>query len=308
MKETLQQLQEKVARKEHLRATLPDLYTQKRELLPRVDELYGQRAKEQREVDRLEGRSLANFFYRVVGKMDEKLNKEQIEAYAAAVRYDAAKRELEQVEELIAAREAELRELANCEMQYQQALTQRTEELKAAGGTKGERILTLEQQLMEIESEHRELQEALSAGNSALSAADRVRTELNEAKGWSDFDLFGGGIIVDMVKHDHMDRAQEEVETLQLLLRRFKTELADVTIYADIQVGLDGFTRFADHFFDGFFMDWTVREQIKDAQAQVEDTYSRIDRVLQRLEAMEAAAESRRKQVQKELDELVMQS
>ena len=308
MNETLQQLHEKVTRKQHLEVTLADLREQRRELLPRVDELYGQRAKEQRDVDRLEGRSLANFFYRVVGKMDEKLNQEQVEAYAAAVRYDAAKRELEDVEDAIARREAELRELEGCEARYALALSKRTEELKAAGGAKAGEITALEGQLMDIESQRRELREAIFAGNSALMAAERVRAELAEADSWSTFDILGGGIIAGAIKHEHMDNAQNEVETLQLLLRRFKTELADVTIQADIQIRMDDFTRFADHFFDGLFVDWTVAEQIKTAQGELERTYERIGQVQDRLGAMEESLERRRVQVQGELDALVVRA
>ena len=308
MNETLQQLHEKVTRKQHLEVTLADLREQRRELLPRVDELYGQRAKEQRDVDRLEGRSLANFFYRVVGKMDEKLNQEQVEAYAAAVRYDAAKRELEDVEDAIARREAELRELEGCEARYALALSKRTEELKAAGGAKAGEITALEGQLMDIESQRRELREAIFAGNNALMAADRVRAELAEADSWSTFDILGGGIIAGAIKHEHMDNAQNEVENLQLLLRRFKTELADVTIQADIQIRMDDFTRFADHFFDGLFVDWTVAEQIKTAQGELERTYERIGQVQDRLGAMEESLERRRVQVQGELDALVVRA
>ncbi|MBQ8850973.1 MAG: hypothetical protein IJZ66_00805 [Oscillibacter sp.] len=308
MNETLQQLHEKVTRKQHLEVTLADLRERRRELLPRVDELYGQRAKEQRDVDRLEGRSLANFFYRVVGKMDEKLNQEQVEAYAAAVRYDAAKRELEDVEDAIARREAELRELEGCEARYALALSKRTEELKAAGGAKAGEITALEGQLMDIESQRRELREAIFAGNNALMAADRVRAELAEADSWSTFDILGGGIIAGAIKHEHMDNAQNEVENLQLLLRRFKTELADVTIQADIQIRMDDFTRFADHFFDGLFVDWTVAEQIKTAQGELERTYERIGQVQDRLGAMEESLERRRVQVQGELDALVVRA
>ena len=308
MNETLQQLHEKVTRKQHLEVTLADLRERRRELLPRVDELYGQRAKEQRDVDRLEGRSLANFFYRVVGKMDEKLNQEQVEAYAAAVRYDAAKRELEDVKDAIARREAELRELEGCEARYALALSKRTEELKAAGGAKAGEITALEGQLMDIESQRRELREAIFAGNNALMAADRVRAELAEADSWSTFDILGGGIIAGAIKHEHMDNAQNEVENLQLLLRRFKTELADVTIQADIQIRMDDFTRFADHFFDGLFVDWTVAEQIKTAQGELERTYERIGQVQDRLGAMEESLERRRVQVQGELDALVVRA
>ena len=72
------------------------------------------------------------------------------------------------------------------------------------------------------------------------------------------------------------------MEELQVQLRRFHTELADVEIRADMQVQVDGFLRFADFFFDGIFADWAVMNRIHDAQQQVEGTRDQISRVLTR--------------------------
>ena len=104
------------------------------------------------------------------------------------------------------------------------------------------------------------MQEALIAGNAALSCADQILFQLNSAEGWGTWDLVGGGLLSDLAKHSHLDQAQASVETLQSQLRRFKTELADVTINADIQVSIDGFLRVADYSFDGIFADWAVLE------------------------------------------------
>ena len=71
-------------------------------------------------------------------------------------------------------------------------------------------------------------------------------------------------------------------------LRRFKTELTDVEINADLQVTVDGFMRFADYFFDNLFTDWAVLDHISQAQEQVKDTRKQIKRVLSRLKRMNA--------------------
>ena len=96
--EQLQKLQEQIARKRQLEAQVSELRTQRSTLSTRVRELEAIKMQEQADVDKLEGRSLAAFFYNVIGKMDEQLNKEREEAYAARVKYDAAARELTAVE------------------------------------------------------------------------------------------------------------------------------------------------------------------------------------------------------------------
>lgn len=54
---------------------------------------------EQADVKQLEGRSLAAFYYQIVGKKAEKLDKERQEAYAATVKYDVEVQELATLEE-----------------------------------------------------------------------------------------------------------------------------------------------------------------------------------------------------------------
>ena len=152
----------------------------------------------------------------------------------------------------------------------------------------------------------REIREAISAGKAALSTAERVLNSLGSADSWATWDLFGGGLISDLAKHSHLDEAQGMVEHLQVQLRRFKTELADVTIHADLQVSIDGFLRFADYFFDGLFADWAVKDQIYQSQRRVEQTASQIESVLHRLNSMLANAEQEQKRAREELDALVL--
>ena len=88
--EKLATLQEKIARFRQLDAMLDELRKQRNDLSARVRELEVVKLDEQADVERLEGRSLASFFYNVIGKKDEQLSKERQEAYAARVKYDAA--------------------------------------------------------------------------------------------------------------------------------------------------------------------------------------------------------------------------
>ena len=164
--------------------------------------------------------------------------------------------------------------------------------------------MELEARIAYLESQKKELREAMLAGKSALAIADRVLDSLNSAKGWGTWDMLGGGLIADIAKHNHLDSAQSSIEDLQSQLRRFKTELADVTIHANMQVNVDGFLRFADYFFDGLFADWTVLDRIGQSQSQVSQTRSQIETVLSRLDAMTEAASREQAEVKSKLDAL----
>ena len=250
--QSLQELQQKVGLKKQLEAKLSDLKEQRKTFERRVMELGAAYSAEQEDVQKLEGRSLANYFYNVIGKLDEKMDKERKEAYAARVKLDAAERELSAADGEIADARKQLGSLYGIEQTYASELTKKRERLKASGSGVGLDILDIEEQITQLKAQKREIKEAVSAGRSAMETADSILSELNDADSWNTWDMFGGGgIITHVAKHGNLDDAQDLVEVLQGKLRRFKTELADIRINADMQVNIDGFLRFADYFFDG---------------------------------------------------------
>ena len=306
--EQLRDLHQQVSRSKKLEARILELRTQRDTLSRRVKELETVKLDEQKDVDRLEGRSLAAFFFNVIGKMDEKLDAERREAYAARVKYDAAARELAGVEVDLLSCESELASLRDCEQRYVAVLQQKADALKAAGGNSAEQILQVEENISAIESRKKELKEAISAGTAAFRISEQVMDSLDSAEGWGTWDIMGGGLIADMAKHSHLDEAQEKVEQLQDLLRKFKTELADVTIDADMQVNIDGFLRFADYFFDGLFADWTVMDEIDNAQQKVKSTQNQISSMISQLQQMLEDAETEQARLRSDLDNLVLQA
>lgn len=303
--EKLRELQIQCARKKKLEAAVEELRAQRDTYTAHARELEQRFREEQADVDRLEGRSLSAFFYNVIGKKDEKLTQERQEAYAARVKYDAAVGELAGIEEDLARCQAELDSLRDCEDRYAAVLREKTQAVKAAGGDAAEKILKLEEREADLESQGRELDEALAAGEAARATADRIADSLRSAEEWGDWDIVGGGLITDLAKHRHLDEAQTAVESLQSQLRRFKTELADVTVSADFQVGIDGFLRVADYLFDGFFADWLVLDRIQQSRRQVQETRSQICSVLDYLRGQIDQNAAEKADARREIQQLV---
>ena len=284
----LKTLQQQVSEKKRLEAKLQELYTQQETLEAQTGELERAKLNEQADVDRLEGRSLAAFFYNVVGKLDQKLDKERQEAYAAQVKYDAAARELDSVQADIARCEDQTAQLEGCEKRYQAALQEKAAAIRRSGSDAARKLLETETRISALESRMKEIREAVDAGSTALQAADKVLATLDDAGSLSTWDVLGGGLLVDLAKHESLDDAQEQVEQLQEDLRRFKTELTDVTVEADLRVSIDGFLQFADFFFDGLFADLAVMDHIHGSQEKVRKTRDEIQAVLSRLTDMQA--------------------
>ena len=304
---SLSELQQKVALKMQLEVKLNDLQAQRCVFERDVTELRVEHRREQADVERLEGRSLAKYFYHHFGKLDEKLDEERREADAAKVKLDAAERELAAVDQEIQEIQAQLQDLYGCEEAYSAALEEKRNAVRSSSTPEASRILRLEEKIAFLESQKREIREAIAAGHSALETADSILSELEDADGWNTWDMFGGGgIITHMAKHGHLDEAQEKVEQLQGKLRRFKTELADINIHADMQVRIDGFLRFADYFFDGLFADWAVGDKISQSHASVQKVKNDIRSALSKLERMEEKADTEISALEDKIEELLV--
>ena len=309
MHDDLFDLQQKVAQKPLLESKLYELHTQRRQYDNQVISLRVAFRKEQEDVEKLEGRSLANYFYQVIGKLDDKLDQERKEAYAAKVKLDAAERELAGIESDIKEIQEQITDVLVAEARYKDALELKRRQLKDSGTQVADQILSMEERIASLQAQKQEIKEAISAGFSARSTADRILSELEDADGWNTWDILGGGgIITHMAKHSHLDEAQDLVQELQSQLRRFKTELADIQISANMQVNIDGFLRFADYFFDDLFADWAVGDKISQSLSSVSNSKSEINRMLDKLNDMERAVDQKIQQKKTKLEQFVVKA
>lgn len=304
--EELRALQQQTARRQQLETRLTALRAQQPALERRVFELESEANKEQTDVDKLEGGSLAALFYWLIGQKGQKLDAERAEAYAARVRYDAEAARLAALEEDIRRCRDELQAVQDCRERYDALLAQKAARIKADGSEAAARLLELERQLGDCQARQKELTEAVDAGRRALDTADRLLRSLEDAGGLAVWDLAGGGLLADLAKHSTLDEAQQQLNCLHAQLGRLRTELADVTVRASVSVQIEGFDRFADYFFDGLLADWNAMDQIERSKEQAGRTRFEIQTVLKKLDGMLAAERQQQKALQARIDALVV--
>ena len=109
----------------------------------------------------------------------------------------------------------------------------------------------------------KERNEAIDAGERALSSLRAARGELQSAGNWGLLDLFGGDMISGLVKHSKMGNAQKYMEEAKYNLQSFSRELQDVNMTHNLNLNVGDFLTFADFFFDGLVADWLVQDRIK---------------------------------------------
>ena len=230
----LKELLAQCARKRKLEASAAELRRQRDTYAARAEELKEAMREEQADVDRLEGRSLAAFFYNVVGKMDEKLTQERQEAYAARVRYDAAARELAGAEEDLARCQAELGTLATADGIL--------ESLSSAEGW-GTWDLIGGGLIADL-AKHSKLDEAQAAVEYLQSQLRAFRTELADVTISADFqvnidgflrfaDYVFDGIFADWAVLDRINQAQAQVEDTRAQICAVLDRLGQMTDQAE---------------------------------------------------------------------------
>ena len=100
----------------------------------------------------------------------------------------------------------------------------------------------------------KEVQEAISAGERALSCLQEAAKELAKARNWGMVDIFGGGLLISIIKHAKINNASSRMDAARNALRVFEKELKDVVMYQELHMEIGDFLTFADFFFDNFLV------------------------------------------------------
>ncbi|MCD7746583.1 MAG: hypothetical protein LUI13_15105 [Lachnospiraceae bacterium] len=136
------------------------------------------------------------------------------------------------------------------------------------------------------DAQRREIDEAVVAGNRALTALNRTEKCLDSASVFGLWDIFGGGMFSSMMKHSKIGDAQRCLEEAQMELRAFSRELEDVQFYSEISVKFDGVTEFIDIFCDNIFADVMVQNKIEQSKRNVKETKQQVQMAIRKLQDM----------------------
>ena len=243
----LKEMQARIARKKELEAELPGLRERSYALEDQLKERKLHLEYEEGDVAELENSNLKSLFYTVIGKKQEKLNREVDEAEAAKREYEAVAEELASAQKAVRKAEAELRMLSNCEKEYDTAVREQSamqkERLRYADPKLLDRINGLEEEIAFCRKLQEQLALAIEEGEKAEYLAEAVLESLRQAADESIHDR-------NMAMHEELDEAQARLESLQHQLERFNAYLRDREIQADMQIAFTGAARYMDILFD----------------------------------------------------------
>lgn len=293
------------ARHARLTAQMDELYRQREERQARVEETARVFRKEQDDVDQLEKGGLRALLLSLTGDRKERLDRERREALAAKFQYDQARSDLEYLEAKLTDLIRERDGLTYSPRKLEQLLAEKAELIKSMGGRQGARLAELDGRLSELRHQQKELNEAISAGQNVKRLLGYVQDNLDAARGFGTWDMLGGGLIVNMAKHDHLDSAQSSIRAAQRALCDFRTELADISDIQVPNIQIGPFATFADYFFDDIFSDWFVQSGIKKAQERVSEIRMKLTAALRALDTAAQELEARRAPLDAEREALL---
>jgi hypothetical protein len=243
----------------------------KRKVQQRLEHLQ----KEQNDVDRLNSMTLSAFFYHLIGKKEDRLEKEEMELMESKAAYDTACQMLTDIQKQ--------RSQAQQQLEGQRQYQFWQSDYKVLWGKKENDLLDKDAELQQMaeDREHlsgelQELNEAEREGQYLLDALERAEKALSSAGNWGVYDMMGGGMISTHIKRSRMDDAQVAIMDAGRRLRRFQKELEDVKMAVNTELHLGGLLSFADYFFDNLFVDWMVQDKIRKAETQVKDGLSAV--------------------------------
>lgn len=306
MNKELEELQQGINRYRKIETMLEKLQAQLSSQERRQYELEQELKKENLDVEKINKKSMAALFYTILGSREKQIEKERQEALAAQLKYDDITRQIADTRRQIAELKSERSEFRNCESNFNALYQKKYGILKAQDNENAKKIAELEYKIILYKSNLKEISEAISAGNSVIHSLNRVTNSLDSAEGWGKWDMWGGGgLITDLVKHSHIDDARDAASEVQMLLNRFRTELADVKISSQISIDIEGFVKFADFFFDGLIADWVVQSRIHDSQESVDRVMGQVYSVLRKLSQMQDNDKRALENLENELSSLI---
>jgi len=306
MRDELSLLEVQLTYKKRLEAMANELRQQQTVLQQKVALLEQKMILEKKDVERLEGKSLAAFYYHAFGKISEKLEGERREYYAARVKYDAAVRELKSVELDLECTEEDLQDLQDCEQRYARAMEEKRKAIEASGTQQSREFMEKEQDLNFLKGQELELEEAITAGTAALRVANDVVLSLKHVESLGLVERLGASFLTDMAKREVLDDAQKNVEQLQIQLQRFNKELADVKIRANLTVGMGKLLKFTDTYFENLLSVESPVERMKESARKVDETRDLILGMLRQLQTHLEQVRHRQAVMQTELNELIV--
>jgi len=278
------EIKTKINEKENLEHKLEAARLELQKLHAKKAGLKTQLLKEQKDVKSLEKLTLKSIWYSFIGSRNEKLRNEREELSKVEYEYHYLNDIINRLQSEIDYYIDKINNLKHLESQYETLLKQKETMIYNNNHELYEPLTKLNQEIINLEANIKEINEALIAGKEVINALEEIKKALNSASGWGTWDLLGGGLFSDLMKHSKLDEAERKIRDLQYLLNKYNRELKDINMHININLDISSTLKFFDFFFDNIFSDLMVHSKIQRALEQINNAYRIINNQLSELD------------------------
>lgn len=279
----LERYQQQIIRKQRLENIIKNLLKEKQELELKMNEISKVIFDNESDKENFAGVSLSSVYYNVAGKSMEKVDVREREKCAALIKYDLMRNELLNIDKDIMRSYNELSCLWGCEKKYLDAIVAKAKYLKELSYESSEEYMELENKIIYLNGQKREMSGAMEIAQVALRAVSSVKIGIDSVKSWGTIDSARGNTDILNKKKQYIDNTQKSIYRMQLVLSKLSSELYDVNVSIVDQVAISEFTKFSESFFYGLFMETDLQTHIVSAQYQIKQIYEKINDVIKTL-------------------------
>lgn len=279
----LERYQQQIIRKQRLENITKNLLKEKQELELKINELSNVIFDNESDKENFAGVSLSSVYYNVAGKSMEKVDTGEREKYVVVMKYDLMRNELINIDRDIMRSDNELSCLWGCEKKYLDAILAKVKYLKDIDYERSEEYMELENKIIYLNGQKREMSGAMEIAQVALRAVSSVKIGIDSVKSWGTVESARGNTDVLNKKKQYIDNTQKSIYRMQLVLRKLSTELYDVNISIVDQVAISEFIKFAYSFFTDLFIETDLQTHIISSQYQIKQIYNKINEIIKTL-------------------------
>ena len=231
---------------------------------------------EQADVEHWRGKGFGQMLWWLIGRLDERRDREQQETHDLALRLADQETLALQTEQSLAAAVSGQPMGSDADVDAALARLRATLQADAPGAYTA--LIGLERDLATQEGQVKETREAIAAVDHASTAVDSALDELQSAASWGTWDVIGGGWLASSIKHGHVDTAIERLQAVNSAMVAVQHELGQVATAVDLPTGLEAGSgaRTLDVWFDNLFSDIRMQGRITELRDHTEDLRNRL--------------------------------
>lgn len=112
-----------------------------------------------------------------------------------------------------------------------------------------------------------------------LPLIDQAANKFKSARNWGFLDIFGGGLLVDLIKHSKLNSASYDMNEIARMLQLLQNQLNGLVIPTDYRMQMGGFSTFGDFVFDGAIFDIYMQSKIMSSLEQINQLRTRLQQL-----------------------------